>query len=528
VSAPPRQWTEEEVLSTPLGFAEGILGIELYRWQKKAITWFDGCEGKRVKGSLLTPNGAGKDAMVIATLALWWIYVHPRGRVVITSKDARQIDEQTWPALERHRGKFPSSWKWIEREIETPTGGKIILFTTDSPGRVEGFHREVGGDGKPTNLGPLLLVANEAKSIDEGILTALDRCTYDGLLYASSAGTMFGRFYESQTFPEMGFKRLSVGLFECPHITQDRIDDIIATYGPNSARPNPEFIESTLYGKFMAGEAELRFNRDGLRRLTEMSAAYEADHKARRGCPTGTIEEQLPSKALTWMADPQTGWAWRCEEPTPGCRYIGFGDPMTGAQSEGSLNRDTHGFGILRLAYRDSSCIERDDEVVAVLHAPSGVRWDNDIVAQRFSRLLRLYGDCIAILEANNAGVEVLRLLQLDGRRLWLREKRDHRVPGKKLDVVGFQTTAASKSLWVGALAIAIREQTLDCRYGPACQQFSTFLLNENGNGEAQRGCHDDFVTGVGLALYARLAAAVLPMRPLFNVPRERVGGAWS
>jgi hypothetical protein len=37
-------------------------------------------------GALVTPNGAGKSSGVVAALALWWVSVHPRGRVVITTK----------------------------------------------------------------------------------------------------------------------------------------------------------------------------------------------------------------------------------------------------------------------------------------------------------------------------------------------------------------------------------------------------------------------------------------------------------
>lgn len=235
----------QDLVTTPIGFASEVLGVQLYPWQDRVITWYENAPGRRVKGSLCTPNGAGKDSMVIATLALWWVAVHRRGRVVITSKDARQIDEQTWPALERHRPKF-AGWKWIEREIETPTGGKIILFTTDDAGRAEGFHRETRTDGSPSNEGPLLLIANEAKSIPDDIFSAFDRCTFDGLLYTSSPGSKDGRFYDSQIKPEHGFKRMAIGLKDCPHIPEERINDIVATYGPNSP-----FTRSTLYGEFM-------------------------------------------------------------------------------------------------------------------------------------------------------------------------------------------------------------------------------------------------------------------------------------
>lgn len=505
-------------LTTPIGFAEGVLGMRLYPWQDTVLTWFEGAVGKRVKGSVCTPNGAGKDSIIIAALAIWWVTVHRRGRVVITSKDSRQIDEQTMPAIERHASKF-QGWKFIDRYVETPTGGKIILFTTDEKERCEGFHRETADDGSPSKDGPLLIIVNEAKSVEEGIFTALDRCTYDGMLYASSPGHMSGRFYDSQFRKELGFKTLRVGLKDCPHIPKERIDDIIKTYGKDSA-----FARSTLDGEFMEAEGELRYDPLGLKRLEEMATAHEKQWRtAAKRDPAlsvlGELIEQPGSKGMTWMPDAATGWLWNIEgqDPTPGCQYIGWCDPMTGEQSEGAKERDTHAAGILRLAHMDESGphpVEHNDEVVAVLHHDGGCRWDNDILAERFAMMLK-HWRCPAIVEANNAGTEVIRLLLLAGCQVWRRQKRDHRNPGKLLDVVGFQTNSATKNLWIGALGRGIREQTLDCRYPMATQHFRTFIMNERGSGEAQSGCHDDFVTGVGLGLYARQAASRYQARRL-------------
>jgi hypothetical protein len=562
-------------LLSPIAFAEEILGLRLYPWQDEAISWFENAAGRRVKGSLCTPNGAGKDSIVIAALALWWVSLHARGRVIITSKDSRQIDEQTYPAIERHRTKFhglsgpggrSGSWKFLERYVETPTGGRIILFTTDEPGRAEGFHRETLLNGAANTDGALLLIANEAKSVPEGIFTAFDRCTYDGLLYASSPGPMAGRFYESQVRREMGFKTLRVGLKECPHIPPERIRDIIAVYGANSP-----FTRSTLHGEFMEADGEARFDAAGLDDLQEMAKAHHASAERGRlsdqngefglrnaewkemrnadfGRRNGESSEagrsggaeifrtpnsefrtpshspfRLPQSAF--ITDPN-GWLWMIERPIPGCAYLGFCDPMTGEQSEGSKQRDTHAAGILRAPYVDTAGVEHDMELVAALYVPSeeensgaACRWDNDVLAERLAMLLRYYGNCLCICEANNAGTEVIRLLLLEGCRLWRREKPNHRVPGRKMiDVVGFQTTSATKNYWIGALGTAIRERTLVCKFRPAAKQCATFILNEKGAGEAQAGCHDDWCTGLGMGIYQIQAATQLtPHAP--NVP---------
>src|SRR5947199_7701435 len=96
--------TIADLTVTPIAFAEDVLGLKLYPWQDEVLTWFEPVPNEVVKGTLCTPNGAGKDDRVISILALWWVMIHERGRVIITSKDSRQIDEQTYPAMAKHRG----------------------------------------------------------------------------------------------------------------------------------------------------------------------------------------------------------------------------------------------------------------------------------------------------------------------------------------------------------------------------------------------------------------------------------------
>ncbi len=203
-----------------------------------------GC-GRR--GRRLTPNGAGKSSAIVAGLALWWLAVHPRGRVVITSKDARQLDNQVWAALSIHRGKFPT-WTFLDREIRTETGGMAVGFTTNDAGRAEGWHKQ------DDIAGPLLIICDEAKSIDEEIFQAFDRCTFNGLLYISSGGAMMGRFYDAHTKLRAQFRTRAVSLKECPHIPKEKIDDIIGHYGLEHP-----FTRSAVFGEFMAEDDSIRF-----------------------------------------------------------------------------------------------------------------------------------------------------------------------------------------------------------------------------------------------------------------------------
>lgn len=232
--------TDIELETSFIYFAEETLGMSLYGWQSDTVEEFDDASRALVQVSLATPNGSGKSSIVIPTLVLGWLAMYPRGRVVLTTADGKQLDGQVMPAIESHRAKFPE-WKFIEREIETPTGGRFVAFTTDQAGRAEGWHKLDDLDG------PLLMIVDEAKTVPDDIFQAVARCTYNALLLTSSPGRMSGKFYDSQFKPEMGFRRISVGLKDCPHIGQDKIDRIIAEYGPNSP-----FTRSTLHGEFVA------------------------------------------------------------------------------------------------------------------------------------------------------------------------------------------------------------------------------------------------------------------------------------
>jgi phage terminase large subunit len=232
----PNQGEPRDVLD----FA-AALGISLYRWQAEiCLTIEQAATLTRKKVAVRAPNGVGKTARCITLSALRWLQRFPRGKVVITSYDNRQISDQLWMALRAQAAKFPG-WKWTDSEytITTPTGGRLRAFTTSDPGRAEGFHSDADC--------PLLIIVDEAKSIDPEIMKAVDRCTYSVLLYISSPGPMAGPFYEAFTTNQQSFITFAVGLADCPHKPRELIDDIIATYGENDP-----YTRSTLYGEFMS------------------------------------------------------------------------------------------------------------------------------------------------------------------------------------------------------------------------------------------------------------------------------------
>ena len=464
-------------------FAEQELGFNLYPWQCDTLQPFDDASLKLIRVSLRTPNGSGKSAVIIPALVLGWLAMYPQGRVVLTTADGRQLDGQVMPAIEAHRLRFPD-WKFIERHIETPTGGRFDAFTTDDAGRAEGWHK------LNDTTGPLLVIADEAKTVPEQIFSALDRCTYNAMLIASSPGRTSGRFYESQVRTDLDYIKVSIGLLDCPHIKQDKIDRIIAEHGKDSS-----FTRSTLHGEFMISEDESKFDRVGLEQLMIMAKAGHGMAKL------GVIENYRATGSPVFMPAAEGAWLWMDEAPEHSREYLIACDPNTCEQAEGTNSRDNTACVVLRKGYTSSTGIEYKDMVVACLHWKGGVKWDSDILSERIVALSKFYGGCMIVVESNNFGGAVIKDLQKLNANLWRRTKIDDINPNKQVRIYGFLTTQRTREHWVQAVTIAIRDQSFICRYLPAVNEFATFIVLESGRSEAQQGCHDDWVSAIGIGL---------------------------
>ena len=235
-----------------LTFAQVMLGQPLFDWQHEVLAVVEhGAKYERIRVALSAPNGSGKSSVCVAVSILNWLRKYPRGRVVLTTADSKQLDSQIMPALKKHAAKFPS-WEFLGRSIRTPEGGQFISFTTDEASRAEGHHSSLDG--------PLLIIIDEAKSVENEIFQAFDRCSFAVLLMVSSPGLKMGRFYDAFTTHRDKYTYVKqVGLKDCPHISEERIRDVVETYGERAP-----FVRSTIYGEFMAEDES-----------TPMAVSYE-------------------------------------------------------------------------------------------------------------------------------------------------------------------------------------------------------------------------------------------------------------
>jgi hypothetical protein len=234
-----------DVETGTLCFAEKKLGLSLYDWQAEAVLpleYATGENGTMQRIAVAAPNGSGKDDRIIAVASYWWLAMHKRGKVVITSKSDTQLSLQTVPSLDRFWPKF--GWEKPVRSprytLRTPTGGFLVAYVSNEGDRVEGFHKEDDIDG------PLLQIVNEGKSVTEDIYGGLARHTVNAKLWVSSTGLMMGSFFDACTKHRAMWTVIQAGLLDCPHIPPAKIEEIIATYGPNHP-----MTRSILHGEFM-------------------------------------------------------------------------------------------------------------------------------------------------------------------------------------------------------------------------------------------------------------------------------------
>ncbi len=243
-----KQLIIRDSLVTAERYARTILNVELHEWQARVLYDCSVPLGRRRRVAVRAPNGAGKDDRIIAPLALWWLQRYKRGQVQITTKDEKQLTNQTWRSISTHRHLYPNypTWRDHDHTIATPSGGLLSGWVTDDPRRAEGYHEE-----EPD--GPLLIIINEAKSVDDSIFDSFGRCSYNLILAISTGGLMEHRFYEIFTHKRTGWSHHIASLKDCPHIPNEKVQQTIQDFGENDP-----YTRSNIYGEFMATDDTIK------------------------------------------------------------------------------------------------------------------------------------------------------------------------------------------------------------------------------------------------------------------------------
>lgn len=260
--------------------------VILHDWQRRFLTKFSRSitDGENLQQALIAANGSGKSQFILAPCIVWMAISFDNCLSYVTSSSAEQLDTQTERYVDAicermcvvHKEEFKGLPVWdklIRRHKHFgPTNSHIDLLATDEKYRAEGKH--------PLRPGAeFLIVADEAKGITEEIFTALDRCTgFSRKVYSSSPGECRGEFYkvatakvntiENDTFDtpnELGWNVLKVTAFECPHIKQHEIQQIIRKHGLHDP-----LVRSSIFAEFCSvGEDKTCLTYDNITKCIE-------------------------------------------------------------------------------------------------------------------------------------------------------------------------------------------------------------------------------------------------------------------
>ena len=233
--------------NSPLAQREIWGAPKFYEWQEKILRYFS--ENLHVHAVMSTPNESGKTQVVVPILGLAAMAAFPGCTVYSTAGAEAQIKLQLFEYLKSYCKPFENEG-WVVNQSQLTVTAPSVEGMPSSRwvGRVprdaltaEGFHETWERDDKGRlRFRPLLMIADEAKSLDDPIFEMFMRLRPTWTLALSTPDTDSGPFYSSMSPEEVqargisrrGFKyiensrdywglRLMVSVDGCAHLLTD-------------------------------------------------------------------------------------------------------------------------------------------------------------------------------------------------------------------------------------------------------------------------------------------------------------------
>jgi phage terminase large subunit len=195
------------------------------------------------------------------------------------------------------------------------------------------------------------------------------------------------------------------------------------------------------------------------------------------------VHEKIQDETIKFIDDFETGYIQIFEDVQYGYPYVGGGD----TSGEGSdwftgqfLNNVT---GV---------------HVAALRH-----QFDEDLYAKQMYCLGKYYNYALIGIETNFSTYPVKELERLGYFNMFVREVEDS-ITQKTEKRYGFQTNKLTRPLVIAALVTIVREHPEYMNDITTLEEMLTFVRNERGKPEAQKGAHDDTIMGLAIAYYIR------------------------
>ena len=140
---------------------------------------------------------------------------------------------------------------------------------------------------------------------------------------------------------------------------------------------------------------------------------------------------------------------------------------------------------------------------------------DPDNLGEQSILLANEYNEAWLVIETNNHGFGVISKVREDGYPNMYSEKKFDKWGQKESKKWGWCTNILTRPILVDSLSQSVRDGSIDILDREILDEMGTFIINEKGKAEAQSGCKDDRVMGLGLALQGHIRC------PMYEKPHK-------
>lgn len=163
--------------------------------------------------------------------------------------------------------------------------------------------------------------------------------------------------------------------------------------------------------------------------------------------------------------------------------------------------------GLITGDYSAAPVYDEDENMVALWHG----HIDPDMFADQLDLLGNYYNEAVIAIEENNQGLAVINRLKDTYHNIYKRTTLDKTTDTDK-EQLGWWTDVKTKPLIISNLARLIRTKQLGTKSKRFIQECLTYIREDNGSTNAQKGSHDDIVMASAIILYV-LPSYVTPVQ---------------
>jgi hypothetical protein len=153
--------------------------------------------------------------------------------------------------------------------------------------------------------------------------------------------------------------------------------------------------------------------------------------------------------------------------------------------------------GLITGDYSAGPVYDENEDMVALWHG----HIDPDLFADQLELLGLYYNEAVIAPEENNQGLAVINRLKENYWNIYKRTTYDKTTDTEK-EQLGWWTSEKTKALAINNLARLIRTKQLGTKSKKFIQECMTYIIEDNGSTNAQKGSHDDIVMASAIILY--------------------------